>query len=130
MSSSLFKRSCAVAVILLLTGMSAVPSTAVQESKEKPFPINFDGNTLYVGGSGPNNYSSIQSAVNDAVDGDTVFVYNGTYHENVVVNKTINLFGEDRNSTVIDAQSKRIYYAKCNIFLIALEYMQIQLYSR
>jgi len=31
-----------------------------------------------------------------------VFVYNGTYVENVVVDKSINLIGEDRNTTIID----------------------------
>jgi len=108
MSSSLFKRSCAVAVILLFIGMSVVPSTAVQESKEKPFPINFDGNTLYVGGSGPNNYSTIQIAIDDAVDGDTVFVYDDSspYYESIVIDKSINLIGEEKNTTVIDGEKR------------------------
>ena len=39
------------------------------------------GNTLYVGGSGEGNYTKIQDAINNASDGDTVFVYNGTYYE-------------------------------------------------
>jgi len=60
------------------------------------------GNILYVGGSGPNNYTKIQDAVNAANNGDTVFVYNGTYYENVIINKIINLIGEDRNGTIID----------------------------
>jgi len=60
------------------------------------------GNTLYVGGSGLNNYTKIQDAIDNASDGDTVFVYNGTYVENVVVNKSIELLGEDRNTTIID----------------------------
>ena len=30
------------------------------------------GNTLYVGGSGPDNYTNIQDAINDANNGDTV----------------------------------------------------------
>jgi parallel beta-helix repeat protein len=63
----------------------------------------YDGKTLYVGGSGPGNYSKIQDAIDNSSDGDTVFVYNGTYYENVVVTKTIKLFGEDRDTTVIDA---------------------------
>jgi len=65
------------------------------------------GNTLYVGGSGPGNYTTIQSAINDAVDGDTVFVYDDSapYNENIVVVKSINLIGEDRNTTVIDANN-------------------------
>jgi len=29
-------------------------------------------------------------------------VYNGTYYENVIVNKTINLTGEDRDGIIID----------------------------
>jgi parallel beta-helix repeat protein len=58
--------------------------------------------TLYVGGIGPGNYSSIQWAIDNATEGDTVFVYNGTYYENVVVNKTIYLTGDDRDTTVID----------------------------
>ena len=60
------------------------------------------GNILYVGGSGPGNYTSIQAAINDASDGDTIFVYNGTYYENIIINKSINLVGEDRNGTIID----------------------------
>ena len=66
------------------------------------------GNTLYVGGSGPNNYTHIQDAVFDASDGDTVFVYSGVYYEDVIVNKAIRLIGEDKNTTVIDADFEGI----------------------
>jgi parallel beta-helix repeat protein len=58
--------------------------------------------TLYVGGIGPGNYTSIQWAIDNATDGDTVFVYNGTYFEHVIVNKTINLTGENKDATIID----------------------------
>ena len=43
----------------------------------------------------------IQQLVNDASVGDTVFIPNGVYVENVIVNKSINLVGEQRNATVI-----------------------------
>ena len=36
---------------------------------------NLYGNILYVGGSGPGNFTSIQDAVNNASEGDTVFVF-------------------------------------------------------
>ena len=65
-------------------------------------PAPTGGNTLYVGGSGPNNYTSIQDAIDNASDGDTIYVYSGIYYENVVINKRINLIGEDRNGTIID----------------------------
>jgi parallel beta-helix repeat protein len=58
--------------------------------------------TLYVGGTGGGNYSKIQWAIENATDGDTVFVYNGTYYENLIVNKSINLTGESRDTTIID----------------------------
>ena len=50
----------------------------------------------------PDNYLTIQSAINGVNSGDSILVRRGTYHENVVVNKTVALFGEDRNNTVID----------------------------
>ena len=64
----------------------------------------FNGKTLYVGGTGSNNYSKIQDAIDNASDGDTVFVYDNSspYIENIIVDKSINLLGEDRDTTVID----------------------------
>jgi len=71
---------------------------------------NISGNTLYVGGSGPGNYTRIQDAINNASDGDTVFVYddNSPYYENVVIDKSINLIGEDKNSTIIDGSDNDV----------------------
>jgi parallel beta-helix repeat protein len=64
------------------------------------------GEVLYVNETGSNGaYVTIQDAIDNASDGDTVFVFNGTYYENVVVNKTINLTGEDRFNTIIDGES-------------------------
>jgi parallel beta-helix repeat protein len=64
------------------------------------------GEVLYVNKTGSNGaYMKIQDAIDNASSGDMVFVYNGTYYENLVVNKTINLIGEDRVTTIIDGRS-------------------------
>ena len=50
----------------------------------------------------PDDYSSITAALNNAADGDIVFVKEGTYLEHQLnLNKSITLTGEDANNTVI-----------------------------
>jgi parallel beta-helix repeat protein len=60
------------------------------------------GTTWYVGSGPGNNSATINGGIGLASPGDTVFVYSGTYIENVVVDKTINLTGENRDTTIID----------------------------
>ncbi len=72
----------------LLAGTSLLPSSQAA--------------VLFVGGAGPGNYTTIQAAVDGASSGDTIYVFNGTYRENVLVHKALSLIGEDRNATTID----------------------------
>jgi parallel beta-helix repeat protein len=66
--------------------------------KSNRVPVNANPSTLTV----PDNYKTIQEAINDANSGDTIFVRKGIYAENIVINKSITLIGEDRESTIID----------------------------
>jgi parallel beta-helix repeat protein len=52
---------------------------------------------------GSGNFTSISEAIyNESVsNGDTIFVRSATYFENIVINKSISLIGEDPNKTVI-----------------------------
>lgn len=47
-------------------------------------------------------YSSLQKAVNTANEGTPIYVSSGTYYENVLVNKTLSLIGENSETTFID----------------------------
>lgn len=47
-------------------------------------------------------YSSIQQALNNASYGDRIFVSSGTYLEHVVINKSLTLTGENKDTTIID----------------------------
>lgn len=89
-----------VCMLMILT--TVIPISANSVSKPT-FQSQMNGNTLYVGGSGPGNYTKIQNAINNASDGDTVFVYDDSspYIENVVVHTSISLIGEDKQTTVI-----------------------------
>jgi len=48
------------------------------------------------------HFNSIQDGINVASDNGTVYVFNGVYNENIVIDKTINLFGESKEGTIID----------------------------
>ncbi|MEE9190693.1 MAG: right-handed parallel beta-helix repeat-containing protein [Candidatus Neomarinimicrobiota bacterium] len=61
----------------------------------------------------PNDYQTIQSAVDVALEGDTIIVAAGTYFENISFNKSLYLLGEDPKTTIIDAQDS----AKCISFI-------------
>jgi hypothetical protein len=96
----LIKKSWAIGTILLFLGTSIIPVTA-QDTEKSLSPLR--GKWLYVGGSGPGNYSTIQGAINDAVHGDTIFVYaaSSPYYENLIIEKSIILIGEKRETTCI-----------------------------
>ncbi len=99
----LVRKGLAVGIILLFVGTAIISTTA--QDTEKPSLLTSSGNWLYVGGSGPGNYTRIQDAVDNASDGDTVFVFNGTYYETIDIANSISLIGEDKNTTVIDGSS-------------------------
>jgi parallel beta-helix repeat protein len=58
--------------------------------------------TWTVDDDGPADFKTIQEAINNASAGDTIFVHNGTYYENVVINKTVTLIGENKDFTIIN----------------------------
>jgi len=99
-------RKClAVGIILLFVGTCIIPSSA--QNTEKTLPPS-RGSWLYVGGSGPGNYTKVQDAVDNASDSDTIFVYDdlSPYHENLLnITKSITLIGEDKNTTIIQSST-------------------------
>jgi parallel beta-helix repeat protein len=66
-------------------------------------PVRAEPATIAV----PDDYPTIQEAINAATEGDSIDVRAGTYYENVVVNKTVSLVGESHDSTIIQFSSER-----------------------
>jgi parallel beta-helix repeat protein len=57
--------------------------------------------TIIVDCNGNGNYTKIQAAIDAAKPGDTIHVWTGTYYENVIINKTLNLIGNGTYYTTI-----------------------------
>lgn len=75
---------------------------------------------ITVDDDGGADYYKIQDAINNASDGDTIFVYNGTYKENLNINKSINLIGENKYETIIDGNFTE------DVIVISTDYVTIK----
>ena len=53
-------------------------------------------------------YRFIQDGLDNCLRGDTIFVFNGTYHESVIIyQENINLIGESKKDTIILSKNER-----------------------
>lgn len=134
MKNNYLKKYLAVAVLFLVINLSVITSSvkvtendwSIDDSIKYSYHtlksdgsgvdvVSIESNTLYVGGEGSGNYSKIQDAIDNASDGDTVFVYSGVYNDffpinpygySVLINKSINLVGENKHNTIINGTQK------------------------
>ena len=97
-AEELMKKGSLLVSALVLTSMFLVCLTVFPEARAV---------THYVGGGGPGNYTMIQAAIDDSNPGDAIYVYNGTYIESVEVHKPLTMTGENKDTTVVNANGIR-----------------------
>ncbi len=71
----------------------------------------------------PDEYSTIAEAVANASPGDTVFVKNGIYHENVWIDKSLLIMGEDSENTVVIGEGD---VNEGNVFTLAADNVTVE----
>jgi parallel beta-helix repeat protein len=96
--------------LFILTSYSSAISTYQEtvpitiDHKQLPIVYIDDDYNENTPGWGFDHFSRIQHGINAIETGGTAIVFNGIYYENVIVDKTINLIGESKENTIIDAQ--------------------------
>jgi len=100
------KRVAVVTIVALLFASLLALTFNIQ-------PVETVHSTIIV----PDDYPTIQEAINNAIEGNTIFVRNGTYYENVVVNKTVSLIGESNDDTIINGTTNEfaVYISADNV---------------
>jgi parallel beta-helix repeat protein len=81
------------------SGIWNTPYTIKGDGNSDPYPLvnPVEKERIVV----PDDHPTIQEAINHANEGDTILVKRGTYNGKVVVNKTLELVGEDASSTIV-----------------------------
>ena len=88
------------------------------------FPLRsievIESNTIYVDdnntlgpwdGSQEHPYQFIQDGIDNASDGDTVYVYNGTYYESIQINTlSLSIVGESKYSCIVDGTGSQVIF--------------------
>ena len=110
-----------ISLVFIISGLliitTVIPNTYggnVKENSNKVMNLIISGSTIIVDNEGDGNATKIQDAIDISKDGDTIFVYSGTYVENIVVNKQVSIIGinsefdtgDDIGKPIVDGNKK------------------------
>jgi len=112
-----------IAVVMLIasTFLMSGSATFLNQIKEKDYFRNvlptssMGGNIIYVDddniegpwdGSEDYPYQYIQDGIDNANNEDKIYVFNGTYYENIVIFKSVTIEGQSKHQTIIDGMEK------------------------
>ena len=94
------KKTIAIITIIFIVVVASISIYFLSNLKDSNGQNDKKSYIVSIDGKG--NYTSIQAAIDSAHDNDTIFVSNGTYFENIIITKPIELIGEDKNTTIIN----------------------------
>ena len=93
-------------IIFQINGLIIVTSETIEINIDKKIYIDDDNTLGPWDGTFEHPFQYIQDGIDVAKPGDIVFVFNGTYIENIFIDKRVILMGENQTNTIIDASSK------------------------
>jgi len=103
------------ALLILCLVFLSISATMQLNVKATPDPIRV-----------PEDYTTIQEAINQANPGDTIQVSSGTYQETLFINKTLTLIGEDKTNTILEGSGCGCTVIQANLTSVNISGFTIQ----
>ncbi len=104
MNNKLHRLTISIILIILIVISLFTFLFSINRVKAQPTLVYVDDDNI----SGPWDgspaypYKNITSGIEHVDSGDTIYVFNGLYIENVHLNKSVSIIGEDQKNTIID----------------------------
>jgi len=83
------KLSTYMLILLLCLVWTIIPTYEVVKAEAKTIVV-------------PDDYPTIQEAIDEASEGDIVFIKEGIYYENLLIEKSLSIVGENKLTSIID----------------------------
>jgi len=90
---------CSLTLLTVISALDKFVAIADVEDNYADYSRKLDSNS---------STTSIQEAINEADPGDMIYVRAGVYHEDIVVNKSLFLVGENAVTTVLDGEGESL----------------------
>lgn len=100
MNTSILKKVLVTTYIIII--LVTVGFNGILVFEQMLVDVGVDAISITVNDDGGADYTTIQDAIDNAGAGDTIYVWAGTYIENVIVSKSVTLIGNGSTNTTID----------------------------
>lgn len=88
-------------ILFLISIFSSTTTFAILQNNDKTIFIDDDNIIGPWEGTIDHPYQTISTGIRNAKNNDMIYVYNGTYRENIFINKNVKIHGENKNHTYI-----------------------------
>ena len=108
MENKLWKKGLILGIIVMLFGVSVIPSTGsvIFLNYEQPDNVYVDDDfNESTPGWGYDHFDNIQDGVDAVNISGFVYIYRGSYNENVIIDRSMTIIGENEKTTVVDGGS-------------------------
>ncbi len=99
-------RPIVIIAIALLLILPIIPPHASAHAPTAVLYVDDDNTQGPWDGTPDHPYQHITDAVANATDNDTIYIENGTYHEQITLTKPLTIQGQEKNTTLVTADGK------------------------